>query len=264
MFDAVFVTRYRDHRSFQLAQRTVAAGLRGAGRVFAVVPDAEVEAFARLPLDATVVAESRLDRRLADVPGSWFKQQLIKLCLHRLIESPAALVLDSDTYLARPVDAAWFCPDGRVPFYLEDRSGQRHAKWREGAEVTLQHRSHKRWSYFPTPNFMHGEALTDLHWYLGERWGTDPVDGLIERLGQYTEWMTYGLFVDELLAEDSPHRLRDADHVTGIWEREDLDAWEPRTDGPPLLVVQSTIRASWEETAAKLGRLPLVAELLHG
>ena len=132
------------------------------------------------------------------------------------------------------------------------------------AEATLRHASRKRWSYFPTPNFMHRDALADLHWYLGEQWGTDPVDGLIARLGYYTEWMTYGLFVDELLADDSPHRVCDADHVTGIWERAELDAWRPRADDPPLLVLQSTIRASWSETVQKLGRLPLLAACLEG
>lgn len=263
MFDAVFVTCLRDHRSFRLAQATVATGLRGAGRVLAIVPDDEREHIERMGLAAAIVPESALDPRLRAVPRSWFKQQLLKLCLHRVIEQPAALVLDSDTFLLRPVDAAWFCPDGRVPFYVEDRSGRVHPKWREAAEDTLEHDSAKRWSYFPTPNFVHREALVALHEYLGEIWGSDPVEGLIARLGRYTEWMTYGLFVDELLAEDSPHRLCDADHVVGIWEREDLDAWQPEPSGPPLAVVQSAIGASWEEIGAKLRRLPHVAACME-
>lgn len=262
MFDAVFVTRLRDRRSFTLAQATVATGLRGAGRVLAIVPDAERAAFERLPLRAVVIPESALDPRLGALPSSWFKQQLLKLCLHRVIEQPAALVLDSDTFLTHPVDASWFCPDGRVPFYVEDRTGQQHPQWREAAQDVLDHDSAKQWSYFPTPNFVHREALEALHDYLGELWGTDSVDGLIARMGQFTEWMTYGLFVDELLAEDSPHRLCDADHVVGIWEREELEAWQPDTQGPPLAVVQSAIGASWEEITAKLRRLPHVAACL--
>lgn len=263
MFDAVFVTRLRDHRSFRLAQATVATGLRGAGRVLAIVPDAERGTFERLPLHATVIPESAVDPRLAALPSSWFKQQLLKLCVHRVIEQPAALILDSDTFLTRPVHARWFCPDGRVPFYVEDRGGQRHPQWREAAQDVLDHVSAKRWSYFPTPNFVHGEALTALHDYLGEIWGGDSVDGLIARMGHFTEWMTYGLFIDELLAEDSPHRLCDVDHVVGLWEREELDAWQPDPEGPPLAVVQSAIGAPWEVVTAKLRRLPHVAACLR-
>ena len=84
MFDAVFVTCLRDLRSFRLAQATVASGLRGAGRVLAIVPDDERDRFERLPLRAAVVPESALDPRLSALPRSWFKQQLLKLCLHRV------------------------------------------------------------------------------------------------------------------------------------------------------------------------------------
>ncbi|MEX1369191.1 MAG: DUF6492 family protein [Nannocystaceae bacterium] len=264
MFDVVFVTRYRDLRSFTLAQQTVAAGLRGAGRVLAVVPDEELPWFQRLPLRAEVIPESRLDPRFGAVDSSWFKQQVLKLCLHRVLEQPAALVLDSDVFVVRPVDAAWFCRDGRVPFYVEDRGGAVHPQWHEAAQDMLDHDSAKRWSYFPTPNFVHRDALVALHEYLGELWGQDPIDGLIARLGQFTEWAMYGLFVDELLAEDSPHQLRDVDHVRGIWDRADFDAWDPRPteDGPPLAVVQSAIGASWPEITAKLRGLPHVAACL--
>ncbi|MCA9656153.1 MAG: hypothetical protein KC501_39985 [Myxococcales bacterium] len=265
MFDVVFVTCLRDHRSFRLGQRTVAEGLRGIGSVLAVVPDDERAAFERLAPRARVIPESSVDPRLAAIERSWFKQQLIKLCLHRVIDRPAALVLDSDTLLCRPVDVTWFAPDGRVPFYVEDRRGRVHPQWHQAAGELLEHEPSKRWSYFPTPNFVHREALTLLHDYLGELWGGDPFDGLAARLGRYTEWSTYGLFVDELLAEDSPHRLCDADHVTGIWDRDQLDAWEPSAseDTPPLAVVQSAIGASWAETTAKLRRLPLVAACLE-
>ncbi len=264
MFDVVFVTRYRDSQSFWLAQRTVAAGLRGAGRILAVVPDEEVSLYERLPLAATVIPESRLDPRFGDLPSSWFKQQLIKLCVAPILEQPAALIMDSDTYLCRSVDASEFFVDDRTPFYVEDRTGATHADWRSAAQALLDHESAKGWSYFPTPNFVHRDALAGLHEYLGELWGGDSVDGLIERLGQYTEWAAYGLFVDELWGDDSPHRMCDVNHVLGLWERSEFDAWSPMAvQDPPLVVVQSMIGAAWPEITTKLRGYPHVAACLQ-
>ncbi len=265
MFDVVFVTRFRDHQSFMLAQQTVAAGLHGAGRLLVVVPDEEVPHFARLSLRAAVVPESCLDPRLASLPSSWFKQQLVKLCIRPVLEHDAALIMDSDTYLCREVEAASFFVEGRPPFYVEDRTGRAHPAWRAGAEALLDHHSLKGWTYFPTPNFVHREVLAGLHEYLGELWGEDPFEGLCARLGQYTEWATYGLFVDELWGDDCPQRVCDVDHVLGLWERGDFDAWCPARATPaepPLLVVQSVIGAGWHETTTKLRGYPLVAACL--
>lgn len=266
MFDVIFVTHHRDSRSFRLAYRTVAQGLRGAGRIMAVVPDAEVPFFEHLSLGVTLVPESRLDPRFAALPGGWWKQQLLKLCVHAVMERPAALILDSDTYLCRPVDAASFQVSGKTPFYVEDEQGRAHPAWRAAAEATLAHVSIAQRSYFPTPNFMHRDALAALHEHLGDLWGTDPVEGLMERMGQYTEWALYGLFIDEIMGERSPHALCGVDHVLGLWERSELDAWEPQRaapiDAPPLVIVQSAIGATWPEIITKLRHLPHVAGCL--
>lgn len=269
MFDVVFVTRLRDRHSFALAQRSVARGLSGAGRIFAVVPDAEVAAFEALPLDAAVVPESRLDPRFAALPSSWFKQQLIKLCVHAIVERPAALILDSDTYLTRPTDAMSLHGEQRTPFFVEHTDHEAHPEWRAGAERTLGFRSQRRWSYFPTPNFVHRDALQVLHRHLSLRWGGDSVGGLIARLGQWTEWAMYGLFVDEVLGEDSPHVPCEVDHVRGVWSRADFDAWTPHVPesvapDPPLLVVQSILDAPWRQVEAKLAHYPHLARCLHG
>jgi hypothetical protein len=269
MYDVVFVTRYQDYQSFCLAQETIATGLDGIGRLFAVIPDGEQALFARVPLHTTLIAESALDRRLAELPPSWFKQQLLKLCTHRFLEHSAALILDSDTYLCRPAVAAeLLAEDGQIAFFVEDEGGTIHPGWREAAEVLLGRRSTAGWSFFPTPNFVHVQALRALHTYLAERWGGDALDGLVARLGEYTEWATYGLFIHEVMPRPCPQVFRPANHVLGIWDRADFDAWDPTgrhapSRMPPLLIVQSSMALPWPAVAKRLELYPYIAGCLR-
>jgi hypothetical protein len=265
MFDVLFFTQLGDYLLFRGALEAVVTGLGGAGRVIAVVPDAEASLYASLGLPARIVAEGSLDPRLGAAPRSWHKQQTLKLCAHRVMTRDTALVLDSDVFLTRPVRAEDIAPGDRAPFYIDDLGGGEHADGIDQAARLLGLEGRARTSYFPAPNFVDRRALAALHDSLSHRYGGDSTQVLLDKAGELTAWALYGMFVAEVLGAESPHPLAPARHAEGIWGRGDWDAWDPaarRGDAPPFVVIQSRIGLSIAEIRRKAGPLPHLAAAL--
>ena len=256
MVDVVFVTRRVDYLLFRTAYASLQIGLKGARRPIVVVPDRELELYRGLGVDA--VPESRLDRRLAVAKvHPWLKQQILKLCLHRVMQSDVALVLDSDVLLCRKTAASSFSMKGRAPFYVEDPNGRAHTDWHGCSAEFLGLPPRHPVSYFPTPNFLHRTVLSRLHEHIAKRWCRDSVAVLMAHTREYTEWAAYGLFLQTLPDRDEFQVLRLADHVAGIWEAEDLERWDPGAQvkhGPPFAVVQSSLRLPWMTLKSRLDR----------
>jgi hypothetical protein len=264
MFDVLFFTQLSDYLLFRGALEAVVTGLSGAGRVIAVVPDAEASLYASLGLPARVVAEGSIDPRLSAAPSS-SKPQIRKLCSHRVMTQDRALVLDSDVFLTRPVRAEDLAPGDRAPFYIEDSGGGERADSVDQAARLLGCEGGARASYFPAPNFVDRRALTALHCFLSERYGGDSIQVLLDKAGELTGWALYGTFLAEILGALGPHRLAPADHAEVICERGAWEAWEPATrrrDAPPFLVIQSQIGLSIAEMRRKVGPLPHLAAAL--
>ncbi len=264
MFDLAFVVRRADYALFRIALRSVQLYLEGAGEVLAVVPDAEAGFFRSLELGARIVPEGSLHPALAGAPGGWFKQMLIKLLLGPALRSEAALVFDADVMVARPVAASWFYAPGQPPpFYVERPDGGVHPRWHAASSAALGGEPGP--SFFPTPNFVHRQVLEDLHARLGERYGGSGPQALRALQGQYTEWALYGHHLRSY-GGAGPQRLRPVDHVRGVWDREDLERWEPEAaPDAPLLVLQSLLPLPLPRRRALLSRHPhLSAALDYG
>jgi Family of unknown function (DUF6492) len=264
LFDVVYVTRAVDYPLFDLSLRTLLRNLRGRGALYLVVPDADVTFFVSQPLvtvaEARVVPERDLLPAIPDARARWFKQQLLKLCIHRVIRADAALVLDSDVLVARPVEAASFLVDGRAKLFVEDWEGRAHMDWVAAAERFLGQPRRGRPTFFPTPNFVTRLALTALHDYVGVRHRRDGMQVLVDALGSYTEWQTYGLFVERIFGEaQAGHILTDEAHVHGVWQPSDWDRFLPAPGHRlerPFLVVQSLLRLEPADIVARLAEVP--------
>jgi hypothetical protein len=229
-----------------------------------IVPERDRDLFVKLSGHRTEVStvDQFIPRRMRTLPGAryhrsqfwlnlrrpfppirgWIMQQVVKL--NAAVELGADLVLlaDSDVELVRPVDVKTFSVEGRLRFYRAadaiDESLPGHMIWHQAARRLLG----------LTPS-----RLPPLHDYISSFnvWDRGTVAALRNRIEQvndapwldviasqphFSEFILYGVFVDEFLgaaAEVSPtasmlcHSYWDREPLTAAGAREFLDGLRP-------------------------------------
>lgn len=227
-----------------------------------VVPSSEAQEFQhQFGSLVRVVPEDEIDKRLAALPPGWYQQQLVKLCLHLVSTAEALLVFDADVFMTRPVEIEDFFVNERLKFYVESRTEQLHPDWLVAAEHFLGWKSALRHSYFVTPNLMHREVLTSMHEYLTERYKLDGIQVLINSLGHFTEWASYGLYAEEIhtryMEREVRHEFTCDLSIRGIWNRKNYTSLCKQA-GPlkeTFVVVQSSLGVPVETLVSDFGHL---------
>lgn len=195
----------------------------------------------------------RLERsRFGGRPG-WIVQQIVKLSAPEVFQTGAVCLVDSDLLFIRP-----FAHDDLVP-----TSGPRILMRKEPDDVTAQHPSHMRRSreilglppgserhhFMESPGIWYVDWVRALRTEIEHRQGK-PWQRVLYDAGVFSEYLLYGIFVDEILRPPQL-RQRTAPFSVGIWNRGDFDRFvrDPQAllrqaaecERPLSLVVQSNI-----------------------
>mgnify|MGYP000103121178 CR=1 FL=1 len=141
----------------------------------------------------------------------WHTQQLVKLGLARQLPNRVLITLDSDVIFTRPVPASVYARDGKVVLYERTQVLQRKLRrpgWYETACQLLD----RPWSaaagtsfqnYVTHPFVFDAGMLRRLLDHLERRYATDWWRALLAQpLGSWSEFMTYGVFVQQLQGGD--------------------------------------------------------------
>jgi hypothetical protein len=241
-----------------------------------VAPPDEVRAVVRMvepwrdAFGIRVVSDDAVAPGAARSSG-WIKQQLLKLGIARLVESPRYLVLDSDVLAVRPVGAPDLCPGGRARLGTEPLST--HPEWWRASSRILG--LDLAWGdddpvMGVTPEILDTDvvrALLDHVERHARRWpwsrrGWERV--LLARRG-WTEYSLYWSFLRARFDAGERYALEDGPlYASCIWRRaSDFDAGFVRSlfESPraPFSVIQSNIESLRVDDIARLVSPWLVA-----
>jgi hypothetical protein len=159
----------------------------------------------------------------------WITQQAIKIAAAGQIEADLVVVADSDVVLVRPVTAERFTVDGRRILYREEKGVNadmdRHLIW---------HRvSRKLFGLPPAPpppltdyvssfNIWEPAVIRGIQQRIAETTGRDWLDAFTSEL-HISEFMMYGIFVDEVLSVGSDRPPADPNICHNTWQRAPMD-----------------------------------------
>ena len=157
----------------------------------------------------------------------WFAQQLAKIAVVHSMESNIAVFADSDVFFVRPFDLSHITRDSkvrleRVPEAI-DADKIPHRDWCATAARLLKVSP----PTFPAPDYVGNvitwtrpnavamckriEAITGRHWVAA-----------IANRKRFSEYMTYGTFVERALQGESQHYFDDSRLCHSYWEYESL------------------------------------------
>jgi len=168
-----------------------------------------------------------LRRPLPPVRG-WVMQQIVKLQAATLIEADMYLLVDSDVAFVRPVTAETFWRDGRIKFYRKtagiDFNLPRHLIWHDVARRLLGLRR----ALPPLPDYISAFNVWDRYTVLAlqqrihEITGRPWIDVVAAQL-HFSEFILYGVFVDEILGPDANVAPTDSLPCHSYWDPYPLD-----------------------------------------
>jgi hypothetical protein len=196
-----------------------------------------------------VIGERQVGPVIHTMKPGYYKQQAIKLCLHKIIKSEFALICDSDIFLNCPLSTNHFIKDGRAKFYLDSKTKNFHPEWAETNRKFLGLSTFKNYSIFVTPNLMSKSVLVEFHKYIAKKYSSNSMNILKEKEGQYTEWEAYGRFLIEIMGiKNSPHFLASSQKdIRGIWNLRQFQRFNPKKLRQPMSVIQSRVPISYGE-----------------
>lgn len=180
-----------------------------------------------------VEAESLLPWWIFRVPGvrgwwaslrslpvrNWIYQQMLKLSAFQVTDAEIIQFVDSDVTLTRPFPSDYLVRDGRVRLQCVAYQDQEHANWLRVASSLLG-----------VPDAPIGEAN-----YIGNliTWTRSNAIGMVDRISevagtsyfnaiarsmQFSEYMTYGVYVDSVVGiEASGHFYDDSPNLHLCW-----------------------------------------------
>ena len=158
----------------------------------------------------------------------WVMQQAIKLAAAAVIDADVVIVADSDVVLVRPVTADRFrLGDQRYLFRTDDgvHAGmERHVLWHRvsrelvglPADVTLPQPD-----YVSSFNFWDPVVVRAMLARITESTGRDWLDAFTSQL-HISEFMLYGVFVDEVLHASGARPPGDTKVCLNTWQRTPL------------------------------------------
>jgi len=160
---------------------------------------------------------------------NWIMQQIIKLSMASSLEEDAFFIVDSDIFFCRPFNPEDTVRDGRVPLMVE--TGQaglipNNDNWHNIACRLLklpEKPVHDTNFVGPMICWRRDHALA-LQRYLSSCNGNRQLVSIMSEHLWFSEFILYGLFVTEVLKEQSGHWFDDSYHTLCHWPETPLDA----------------------------------------
>jgi hypothetical protein len=174
-------------------------------------------------------ADSYVNARLPWPPvRGWITQQAIKIAAAAQLEDDVVLVADSDIVLVRPVTAARFRIDGRRSLHRIEKGVtqdmQRHVIWHRVARrlFGIPPQSPPLPDYVSSFNFWEPATVRAMQRRISDTTGVNWLDAFTRQL-HISEFILYGVFVDEVLGESGRHVPEDSTSCHNTWQRTPLD-----------------------------------------
>jgi hypothetical protein len=159
----------------------------------------------------------------------WVLQQVLKIAAAAALDADVVLIADSDVVLVRPVEPARFVRDGRLSVYRVDdavHAGMTdHVQWHGVARRMLGVPGVARPplpDYVSSLNVWSPQVVRDMQRRITAVTGRDWVDAVAGRL-RVSEFILYGVFVDEVLAAGAGRAVADTTFCLDYWDRTPLD-----------------------------------------
>lgn len=213
---------------------------RGGDSFIVITPEpVEVRAeLDRLGVEARVLHDDEvvpLDSKL----HPWYRQQVIKLASHRLVETEFYLVLDSDCFFTRETHVEDLVIEGRGVVSYGEGPAYSHRNWYAGCRKLGLKTPDRKINV--TPFLMNSEIAKSAFEYVA----SNPESIRKHGWSEYTLYHSIGV----------QERLWDSRHVEAepiihgaIWHNVDLKHWSPSTlfGKAPMSLVQSNTGVSAE------------------
>lgn len=211
-----------------------------------IVPDVDRELFGRFagPRCRVWTASELLPARYVRVPRmnyrvnvrrpwppvrGWVMQQALKIAAAAALDTEVVLMADSDVVLVRDVSARTFTVDGKIPlFRMVDavHAGMPdHVAWHRIARRLL---GLPPFTALPQPDYVsalnvwHPATVRDLQARVARVTGRHWMDAFTAQL-QISEFILYGVYVDEILAGSGSSWPGDISFCHNYWETVPLD-----------------------------------------
>ncbi|SCL34146.1 hypothetical protein GA0070624_4914 [Micromonospora rhizosphaerae] len=159
----------------------------------------------------------------------WIIQQAVKIAAAAQLDAQTVLLADSDVVLVRPVRAQRFAIDGQPLLFREEKGVtadmDRHLIWHQVAR--------KLFGLLPAPppplpdyispfNFWDPAVVRALQERIHHTTGRHWLDAFTTQL-HISEFILYGVFVDEVLHATGPRPPADSTVCHNTWDRQPLD-----------------------------------------
>jgi hypothetical protein len=159
----------------------------------------------------------------------WVLQQALKIAAAGIVDADAVLIADSDIVLVRPTNVRRFTVNGQLALYRCDHAihagMERHVRWHQAARRLLG---------------LPGMPVPPLHDYVSSLnpWEPALVRAMQRRITEVSDshWMEaitsevhvsefilYGLFVDEVVGVETPRPRLKSGFCHNYWDRTPLD-----------------------------------------
>ncbi|WP_199442684.1 DUF6492 family protein [Umezawaea beigongshangensis] len=159
----------------------------------------------------------------------WVLQQAVKIAAAERFDARAVLLADSDVVLVRPTTADSFTSAGRLGLFRADgavHAGMpRHVRWHAVARKLLGVPGEARpplHDYVSPFNVWEPEVVRALRRRVEQVTGRDWLDVFCSRL-HVSEFVLYGVFVDEVLGGPARHCPSDTMFCHTYWDTTPLD-----------------------------------------
>jgi hypothetical protein len=159
----------------------------------------------------------------------WVMQQAVKIAATGQLDADVVLLADSDVVLVRPVRADRFKTGGRLTLFREEKGVaadmERHVIWHRVARELLglpQAPPPPLPDYVSPLNAWDPAIVRAMQQRIRETTGRDWLDAFNSQL-HISEFILYGVFVDEFLSASVPRPPTDITICHNNWERSPLD-----------------------------------------
>lgn len=219
----------RDIERFRLLVDSIRACVGGRFEHYVVVHEGERRLFKRFQnqrthlLSSAEILDSSIDFTVADADSvgryryrgkpvsGWYAQQLVKLAAPQLTDAETVVLLDSDFFFLKHLDAGEFFPGEHVPLFGVDDGGAMCAKypaWYDTASrlIALPGSRTMNFNYVTKPVCWLRGCVLRLQERI-ERVNQRPWQTALLDSQEFSEYTLYGMYVENNPEERARHRL---------------------------------------------------------